>query len=92
MSIYTRFAEVTYMANVIKERFPKIEADPAGFCASPAVRYLPTMRLFSFLLAARSADVGRGPVHVLVRRTTPAHLTGDNFPGPRLAQFCLMDP
>ncbi len=54
--IYTRFAEVAYMANVIRERFPKIQAEPRAFCESEAVCNLPTMRLVSFLLAALSAD------------------------------------
>jgi hypothetical protein len=55
-SLYGRFAEVTHMANEIANRFSPISADPQAFCTSAAVTYLPTMRLFSFLLAALSAD------------------------------------
>jgi hypothetical protein len=56
VSIHVRFAEVAHHANAIKDRIPAVAADPEGFCASDAVVFLPTMRLFSFLLAALSAD------------------------------------
>jgi hypothetical protein len=53
---YLRFAQVASTALHLRDKYPAIAADPAGFCESDAVRGLPTVRLFSFLLAALSVD------------------------------------
>jgi hypothetical protein len=53
---YLRLAHVVSNAKRLRERFPKVADDPVGFLGSDAVRYLPMIRLFSFLLAALSVD------------------------------------
>ena len=53
---YLRSAEVASAASRLREQYPAVAEDPSGFCASDEVRQLPTMRLFSFLLAALSVD------------------------------------
>jgi hypothetical protein len=53
---YLRFAHVASTATSLQDRYPAVAADPSGFCASDAVRYLPTIGLFCFLLAALSVD------------------------------------
>ena len=59
---YVRFAQVASNARALAERHPSVAADPAGFSWSDTVRYLPTIGLFSVLIAALSVDG---------RRTTP---------------------
>jgi hypothetical protein len=53
---YLRLAHVVSNAKRLRERFPAVGDDPVGFLESDAVRYLPMIRLFSFLLAALSVD------------------------------------
>jgi hypothetical protein len=53
---YLRFASLASTAKHLRERYPAIAKDPVGFCASDAVRQLPMIRLFAFLLAALSVD------------------------------------
>jgi hypothetical protein len=53
---YLRVAHIASNARRMRERFPAIDADPQAFCASEAVRSLPMIRLFAFLLAALSVD------------------------------------
>lgn len=53
---YLRFAEMASTAKTLRENYPAVGADPGGFVASEAVRNLPTVRMFSFLLAALSVD------------------------------------
>ena len=53
---YLRLARVMSNAKGLRERFPAVGEDPVGFLESDAVRHLPMIRLFSFLLAALSVD------------------------------------
>jgi len=53
---YLRFMHVASTATNLRDQYPAIAADPSGFCASDEVRSLPTIGLFSFLLAALSVD------------------------------------
>jgi hypothetical protein len=59
---YARFAQVASNARALLERYPPVAADPSGFSWSDIVRYLPTIGLFSVLIAALSVDG---------KRTTP---------------------
>lgn len=59
---FVRYAQVASAAKNLRQRYASVAEDPAGFCASDAVSYLPVIRLFAFLLAALSIDG---------RRTTP---------------------
>jgi hypothetical protein len=59
---YVRFARVASNARALAERYPRVAADPSGFSWSDIVRYLPTIGLFSALIAALSLDG---------KRTTP---------------------
>ena len=60
---YARFAEVVSNARALRERYASVAADPSGFCWSDTVRYLPTIGLFSVLIAAfprnRGHSIGR---------------------------------
>lgn len=53
---YVRFAQVASEARALRERYPPVAADPSGFCRSDVVRYLPTIGMFSVLIAALSVD------------------------------------
>jgi hypothetical protein len=59
---YARFAQVASDARALLERYAAVAADPSGFSWSDIVRYLPTVGLFSVLIAALSIDG---------KRTTP---------------------
>ncbi len=53
---FMRLAHVVSNAKRLRERFPAVASDPVGFFESDAVRHMPMIRLFSFLLAALSID------------------------------------
>lgn len=56
MSKYLRFAQIASMARHLAEDYPRIAEDPVAFANSDELRSMPTVRLFSYLLAALSVD------------------------------------